>query len=152
MKNWILNLVFLPSIYVSGNATVFGPDSYVDISDHFPIKVQLPLQGDKSLTQITIERRNLDRINIEIFKSNINLTLNSDRINTDNLTIHHMQIIEDRTKLIITPLLNNIDIQATKVRKLIKLNKQLTTSPEINIWKRKKRRSEEKLILIKRYK
>ena len=100
MKEGILDIVFLPSDYVIGNATIFGPLSCTDISDHFPIKIQLPLQGDKSWTQLTIERRNLDRINIEIFKSNINLTLNSDRISTDNRTIDHIQIIEDRTELI----------------------------------------------------
>ena len=84
----------------------------------------MPLQGDKSLTQLTIERRNLDRINIEIFKSDINLTLNSDRINIDNPTLDHIQIIEDRTKLIITSLLNKIDIEVPKVRKVTKPNKR----------------------------
>ena len=34
-KSWILDLVFLPSDYVIGNAKIFGPDSYVDIADHF---------------------------------------------------------------------------------------------------------------------
>ena len=70
--------MFLPSNFVIGNATIFFPDSCVDISDYFPTKIQLPLQGDKSLTQLSIERRNLDRINVEIFKTNINLTLNCD--------------------------------------------------------------------------
>ena len=82
----------------------------------------MPLQGDKSLTQLTIKRRNLDRINIEIFKSNINLSLNCDRISTDNPTIDHIQIIEDRTKLIIKSPLNEIDIQGPKERKIIKHN------------------------------
>ena len=59
-----------------------------------------------------------------------------------------MQTIEDRDKFIITSLLNEIDVQAQKGRKVIKLNKHLVTSPEINICKRKKRRAEEKLTLI----
>ena len=46
--------------------------------------------------------------------------------------------------------MNEIDIQAPKVRKVVKQNKHLVTSPEINICKRKKRRAEEKLILIKK--
>ena len=58
LKNRILDLVFLPSDSVLDNATFFCPDSWVDISDHFPIKIQLPLQGDKTLTLLTIERRN----------------------------------------------------------------------------------------------
>ena len=41
MKNGILDLVFLTSDYVIGNAAVFGPDSWVNISDHFPIKTYL---------------------------------------------------------------------------------------------------------------
>ena len=44
-----------------------------------------------------------------------------------------MQTIGDRTKFIITSLLNEIDIQTPKVRKLIKPNNHLVTSPEINI-------------------
>ena len=72
MKNVILNLVFLPSDYVIGNPTMFGLDSFVDISEHFPVIIQLPLQGDKSLIKITTGSRNLDRINIKIFKSNSN--------------------------------------------------------------------------------
>ena len=142
--------MFLPFEYVIVNATIFGPDSCVDISDHFPIKTQLPLLGDKSLTQITIERRNLDRIIIEIFKSLINLTLNSDRISTDNPTKDHIQIIEDRTKLIIKSLLHEIDIQVPKERKIIKPNKDLVSSTEITEHKRKKTRAEEKSTLIKR--
>ena len=94
---------------------------------------------------MTIERRNLDKIKIEIFKNNINLTLNSDRINTDNLTKDPMQIIEDRNKFVITLLLNEIDIQAPKVRKVIKPNKDLVTSTEITICKSKKTRSGERL-------
>ena len=45
----ILDLVLLPFGYVIF-ATISGPDSCVDISDHFPIKIHLPLQGYKSLT------------------------------------------------------------------------------------------------------
>ena len=60
-KYELLDLTFLPSDYVSGTATIFGTDSCVDISDHFPIKTQLPLQGNKSVTQLTIESRNLNR-------------------------------------------------------------------------------------------
>ena len=66
----------MPSDYVVGNKTIFSPDSCVDTSDHFSVKLQLPLQGDKSLTQLTIDRRNFDRINFKIFKSIITLTLN----------------------------------------------------------------------------
>ena len=58
LKNGILDSVFLPSDYVLDNATIFCPDSWVDISDHFPFKIQLPLQGDKTLILLTIERRN----------------------------------------------------------------------------------------------
>ena len=108
--------MFLPSSYLIGNATIFSPDSCVDISDHFLVKIQLPLQGDKSLTHLTIERRNLDRINKEIFKNKINSTLSSERISTYNLRIDHMQIIEDKTKLIIKSLLNKIHIQPPKER------------------------------------
>ena len=61
------------------------------------------------------------------------MTLNSDRINTDNVTIDHMQIIEDRTKLIIISLFNEIDIQVPKVRKEIKPNKHLVTTTETAI-------------------
>ena len=39
------------------------------------------VKGDKSLTQITFKRRNLDRINKEILKSNIIWTVNSDSRN-----------------------------------------------------------------------
>ena len=53
-KSGILDLVFLPFDYEIDNATIFGPDSCVDLSDHFSIKIQFPLQGDKSLTQLTI--------------------------------------------------------------------------------------------------
>ena len=38
-KNWIIDLVFLPSHYVIGNVIIFGQDSRVDISKHFPIKI-----------------------------------------------------------------------------------------------------------------
>jgi len=58
-------------------------------------------------------------------------------------------MFEDRTKLIIKSLLNEIDIQALKVRKVIKPNKYLVISTEITICKRKKR-AEEKLTLIKK--
>ena len=118
-KNWILDIVFLPSDYVIGNATIFGPDSYVDIADHFLIKIQLPLQGDKSLTQLTIERKNLDRTS------------------TDNPTIDLIQIMEDRTKLIIKSHLNKVDIQAPKERKIVIPNKHLLSSTETTICKRK---------------
>ena len=90
----------------------------------------MPLQGNKSLTQLTIERRNLDKISMEIFKSNINLTWYSNRIKTENLTKDHTQLIEDRTKFITTSLMNEIDIQASKVRKVIKSNMELVTSFE----------------------
>ena len=59
--------------------------------------------------------------------------MNSDRINTDNLTKHLRQAIEHRTKDTITSLLNEIDIQVPQVRKVIMPNKYLETSPEINI-------------------
>ena len=75
------------------------------------------------------------------------MTLNFDRISTDNPTIDHIQIIKDRTKLIIKSLLNETDIQAPKERKIIKPNKYLVT-----ICNRKKRRAEEKLTLIKKRK
>ena len=119
MKSWILDLVFLSSNYVIDNATIFGLDSCVDISVHFPIKIHLPLLGDKSLTQLTIERRNLDKINIEIPKININLTTNSDRISTTNLSKDPVQVIENRTKFIFRLLFNEIYIQAPKVIKIL---------------------------------
>ena len=57
-----------------GTATILGPDLCVVISDYFSIKTQLRLQGDKGLTQLTVEWRNLDRLNIEMFQTNVNLT------------------------------------------------------------------------------
>ena len=102
------------------------------------------------MTQLSIERKTLDRIIIEIFKIIINVTLNSDRIIKENPLIDHVQIIEDRTNLIIKSLLHEIDIQAPKERKIIKPNKHLVSSTEITICKRKKRRAEEKLTLIKK--
>ena len=56
-----------------------------------------------------------------------------------------MQINENRTKLIITSLLNKTNIQAPKVRKVFKPNKHIVTSSEITICKRK--RGEQKKIL-----
>ena len=58
-----------------------------------------------------------------------------------------VQDIKDNTKFIFRSFLNEIDIQAAKVRKVTRLNKHLVTSPKTNICKR--RRAEEKLILIK---
>ena len=91
----------------------------------------MPFQGDISLSQLTIDRKILVRFNIEIFKSNIKLTLNSDRISTENPTIAHTQIIEDRTKLMIKVHLNEIDIQTPKEREIIKHNKYLESSTKI---------------------
>ena len=45
--------------------------------------------------------------------------------------------------------MNEIDIQVQKERKIIKPNKYLIVSTELTICKRKKRRAEEKLTLIK---
>ena len=89
-----------------GTATILGPDLCVVISDYFSIKTQLRLQGDKGLTQLTFECRNLDRYNIQIFETNFNLTYYTDRINTDNLKKDLVQTIEDRSKFITTLLLN----------------------------------------------
>ena len=100
--------MFLPSDSVIGNATILGPDSFVDTLNQFLIKIQMTLQGTNSLTQLTNERKNLDRNNVESFKSNNNFTVNSVRINIDNLAKDHMQIIKDTTKLIITSLLNEV--------------------------------------------
>ena len=47
-------------------------------------------------------------------------------------------------------ILNEIDNQATKVRKVIMRNKYSVTSPELNISQRKKNRTEEKLTLMKK--
>ena len=46
--------------------------------------------------------------------------------------------------------MHEIDIQAPKEIKIIKPNKHLVSSTEITICKRKKRRAEEKLTLIKK--
>ena len=78
--------MFLPSDYVIGKATLFDR-IHVYILDHFPIKIPLLLHRDKSLTQLPIERRILNRIKIEIFERNNILTFISDRLNTDNLTL-----------------------------------------------------------------
>ena len=78
------------------------------MSDNFLIKVQWTLQGDNSLTQLTLQRRTLDRIKIEVFESNICFTFNSDRINTDSFTKYYMRTIEDRTKLIIASPFNQL--------------------------------------------
>ena len=53
-------------------------------------------------------------MNIEIFKSNTDLTLNSERISTYNPRINPMQIIDDKTKLIIKSILNEIHIHTPK--------------------------------------
>ena len=74
------------------------------------------------------------------------MTLNSDRLSTDNPTINHIQIIEDKTKLIIKSLWNEINIQVPKVSKIIEPNKQMVRSTEITICKSKKIRAEEKLV------
>ena len=66
-KNGILDLVFIPSNFLINDATIFGPDSGVEISDHFPIKIQLPFEGDKRESFKIIERRNLDEIDIDLF-------------------------------------------------------------------------------------
>ena len=107
----------------------------------------MPLQRDKSLIHLNIERKKLCEISIKIFQGNFSLTLNSDRISTDNPTIDHIQNFEDRTELIFKSLLEEIGIQVSKERKIIQTNKYLVTSTEITIRKRKKRIAEEKLKL-----
>ena len=77
--------MFIPFDYVIDNVKIYHQDSFVGLSDHFAIKIQLPLQGDKSLTQLIIDHRKLERIKIEIFKSNHNFNLKTDIIKTDNL-------------------------------------------------------------------
>ena len=64
------------------------------------------------------------------------MTLNSDRISTDNPTIDHLQIFEDRTELILKSLFEEIRIQVPNERKIIKPKKHLVTSTEITISKR----------------
>ena len=54
-------------------------------------------------------------------------------MSTDNLTTDHIQIIDDRTKLIIKSPLNEIDIKAPKEGKTIKPNKHLVTSTKRTI-------------------
>ena len=77
--------------------------------------------------QLTTERRNLDRTS------------------TDNPTLDLIQIMEDGYKLIIKSHLNKIDIQAPKKRKIIIPNKNLLSSTETTIYKRKGREQRRRL-------
>ena len=56
-----------------------------------------------------------------MFKSNNNLTLNSDRLRAEYPTIGHIQIIDKKTKLIMKSYINEIDIQGPKERTIISL-------------------------------
>ena len=47
IKNGILDLVFVPCDFNVGNVTIFGPESGIEISDHFPIKLQIPVKAEK---------------------------------------------------------------------------------------------------------
>ena len=61
-KNGVLDLVFVPTNYHFNNVTIFSPDSGIEISDHYPIKLQLPLEPKRKNLSTKIKFRDLNNI------------------------------------------------------------------------------------------
>ena len=140
IKNGILDLIFLPSDLTVGPITIFGPDTCADISDHFPIKMELPLVPEKDEIYIDIECRNFNDIDLDIFKKNISSNLNTNLINN----IATDGELENVTEFFINTLSVEVDSQAPKIKKRIKKTKHVVSNPQIAEARRVKRRAERK--------
>ena len=140
VKKGILDLVFVPSELLIDNATIYDLESGVEISDHFPIKIELPLEAERAKTYKIIQHRNLDNIDLDLFKKNIALSLNCKLIQS----INSVKELEDATNFLLNTLSNEIDLHSPIVQTKIKLTRHLVENLEIREARREKRKAERK--------
>ena len=121
-------------------ATIYGPDTCIDISDHFPIKIELPVIAEVNQIHLDVEYRNYKAIDINILKQNMIFKLNSNIIND----ISNFYDLEKATNFFNNSLLYEVDKQAPKINRVIKRTKHAVSNTLIIEARREKRRAEQK--------
>ena len=140
IKEGILDLIFIPLDFSVNSVEILNKNTDIEISDHYPIKIQLPVKRQIYKEIQTIEYRNLKNINLSQFMNDISLDLNCNLVND----INNHNKLDYNINFILKTLSNKIDHYAPKKKVLIKTN-HLFTNSEIKEARRKKRRAERKL-------
>ena len=141
-KNGILDLIFVPFNSDIGNAVIFGPDSGVEISDHFPIKIEIPLEPEKVSKFKHIKYRDFKNVDLNLLKMNLALSFSCNLFN--NMDMIARTNLESATKFLIDTLTQNIDVHAPIIDKKIKITKHVVNNLEIRDARRQKRKAERK--------
>ena len=102
-RNGVLDLIFLPSDLFVNEVIVFNRETGVEISDHFPIKLELPFVGEKTQDFHEIKYRNFKSINLQSLKDDLYSTLShkltqftNHENNLNNITNSILQILSNK--------------------------------------------------------
>ena len=138
-KDGVLDLIFVPSNFQINKVQIFNKESGVEISDHYPVKLVLPLEGESTIDYQEIEYRNLKNINMTSFNIDICSALSS-----INNIIDYSTEFDSTCEYIFNTLSKTLEIHAPKIKKLVKVTKHMITNPKIKEARRIKRRAERK--------
>ena len=137
VEGGLLDLVFVTDINLITNLNILENKA---ISDHFPIKFNIMLPTVKMPSHFEIMQRNFSKINLNIFKSNVNSkmkevskTIVNDKYNLDNLV-----------NLLDKGLLTELNNHAPLVKKRIRITNHIVKNQKIQDARRLKRRAENK--------
>ena len=114
-KNGVLDLIFLPINFFVNSIKIFDRKTGVEISDHFPIKIELPFEGQKTKDYHKVKYRNFKDISLLSLKDDIHSAL-SNKMKINN----NQDSLNESTNFFLETLSENIDHHAPLITKVIK--------------------------------
>ena len=140
IKKGILDLVFLQRDFNIKDAKIFDLGSGVEVSDHFPIKLEIPAEVDKKSEYTSFKIRNFKNLDMGLFKSQIDLKLNV----TLGLSAPTTNTIDQDLDILNKTLEIELDKQAPLKTRIKKISKHLVSNSEIKNARLIKRKAERK--------
>ena len=136
IKKGILDLVFLQNDSKINDAKIFDLGSGVEVSDHFPIKLEIPARVERNSRYKSYTFRSLKTLDLLLFKSQIDLMLNVNPPKTDSID-QDLDLLNKTLKI-------ELNKQAPIQMRTKKLSKHLVTNDEIRNARLIKRKAERK--------
>merc|ERR1712032_1739485 len=118
----------------NNNVKIFNKKTGVEISDHYPVKVELPLEADKITQYRSIEYRNFKEIKLVPFNNDIKQLLN-DKLDIKITSSKHFN---SACEHFLNLLYEALDIHPPKIKLVVKSTKHLVKNNEIKEARRKK--------------
>ena len=133
----VLDLIFLPVSFSVTNLQVLNDQA---ISDHFPIIFDIPLVPSKLPTHFQRKYRDMSKLNLQLFKSNIKAQIK----NIINGNVENERHLNNSLVVLDQCLLAEMNNQAPLITKLCKITNKVVRNNEIQKARTLKRRAERK--------